>query len=140
VPTEPRYLLALLWLRARQSPNLRLTGEIRSLLSRLSRVARSATQLVVMADVYRQLGDLDRALDFARRAVEASPGAPVILDAYAALLFERGEIDEALRVQRAAVSFLSETTHAPRIIQHLRVYEARSRGASHQVVRKRKTQ
>lgn len=65
-------------------------------------------------------GDLDKALEMIKSAVEKSPDQPTFMDTHAWVLFKRGELEQAETIQRAAVEIAEknkETT--PDYYDHL---------------------
>jgi len=132
-PKDPRYLLAIVLLRAEQraDPNARvqLGDPVMQAALPLVPVANSPMQLRVLAEIYRDLPDLPRALAFAERAVALNPIGSSELDTEASLLNDLGRFDEALHSQRAAVAFLPEKAKDEGIQERLRQYEQRAKGA-----------
>jgi Flp pilus assembly protein TadD len=126
-PSDPRYLFGVLMLRIEQSKaeeRVHLGDPIMQAAEPLALVARSATQLRVLALLYDHLGQFDRALELVQRAVAVAPIDSLCLDAEAQILTHLGRLHEALGVQRAAVAFLPENAAAPEIVKHLSLLEA----------------
>lgn len=130
-PNDPRYLLAIVALRAEQraDPNARvqLGDTVMQAALPLVPVANSPMQLRILAEIYRDLPDLPKALAFAERAVALNPIGSSELDTEASLLNDLGRFDEALHSQRAAVAFLPEKVKDDGIQQRLRQYEQRAK-------------
>jgi tetratricopeptide (TPR) repeat protein len=131
-PSNPRYLLGVLMLRVRQSPAAARVHEgdaIMQAVLPLAKSAKSSVELRVLAEVYRDLGQLDRALEYAQRATALAPIGSAELDTEAEVLSDLGRLEEALRVQRLAVAFLPERANGARILGHLRDYQRRAGAA-----------
>ncbi len=132
-PEDPRFLLGVLILRIQQSDqtdaHVHPGDAITQAAAPLVNVATSAMQLRVLALVYNDLGDHERALGFARRATALAPIDSLSLDAEAQVVSSLGRDQEALELQRSAVAFLPEGGDAPDIFKHLQAYEGRARNA-----------
>ncbi|MEI9937549.1 MAG: hypothetical protein WDO69_10050 [Pseudomonadota bacterium] len=129
-PNDPRYLLAVVMLRNEQSPaeeRVHSGDPVMQAAEPLARVARSPMQLRVLALIYDELGQFDRALELAQRAVALAPIDSWCLDTEAQILNHLGRTQEALEVQRAAVAFLPEDAAAPEIVKRLSLLEAAMR-------------
>jgi tetratricopeptide (TPR) repeat protein len=126
-PSDPRYLFGVLVLRLEQSKadeHVHLGDPVMQAAEPLAVVARTPAQLRVLALIYDDLGQFERALELAQRAVAVAPIDSACLDAEAQILTHLGRLHEALAVQRAAVAFLPESTAAPEIVKHLSLLEA----------------
>jgi tetratricopeptide (TPR) repeat protein len=130
-PNDPRYLLAIVLLRAEQraDPNGRVQpgDTVMQAALPLVPVANSPMQLRILAEIYRDLPDLPKALAFAERAVALNPIGSSELDTEASLLDDLGRFDEALHSQRAAVAFLPEKVTDEGIQARLRQYEQKAK-------------
>jgi len=132
-PNDPRYLFGVLMLRITQSKateHVQTGDPIMQAAEPLVAVARSPAQLRVLALVHDDLGQLDRALELAQRAVSLAPIDPSSLDAEAQILNHLGRTKDALDVERAAVAFLPENTAAPEIVERLNELEAAARASA----------
>jgi tetratricopeptide (TPR) repeat protein len=95
----------------------------------LAKVASSPLQLGVLAIIYCDVGQLELALDYAKRAVALAPIDTWVLETEATILNELGRVEEALSVQRAAVAFLPEDDDGKAVLRRLSAYEERARAA-----------
>jgi len=129
-PSDPRYLFGVLKLRIAQLPpgeRARLGDPVMQAVEPLAPVARTATELRTLAMIYDDLGQYERALEFAQRALALAAIDSACLDTKAGILSHLGKNQEALEAQRAAVAFLPEDAAAPAIVEHLRLLEAAAR-------------
>ncbi len=129
-PNDPRYLFGVLMLRIEQGSakeHVRSSVPALQATERLEPVARSATQLRVLALIHDDIGEFDRALQLAQRALDLAPIDSFCLDTEAMVLFHLGRTREALEFQREAVAFLPEQAAAPEIVKHLSLLEAAAR-------------
>jgi tetratricopeptide (TPR) repeat protein len=131
-PSDPRYLLAIVFLRSEQraDPDARVQADDSVMQAALPLVplANSPMQLRILAEIYRDLSDLPKALAFAERAVALNPIGSSELDTEASLLNDLGRFDEALHSQRAAVAFLPEKVKDDAMQDRLRQYEQKAKG------------
>lgn len=131
-PDDPRARLARLALVERRAPTSQTPAsraELGAALSDLGRIARSTPELNAVAYGYLELGQLDRGIEFARRAVARDPIDCVSLENYASLLFASGAVREAVLAQRRAVAFIPEGARYPEAHADLARYE-RALGSS----------
>ncbi len=130
-PTDPRYLTGVVELRLKQALQKKngSAGPIKEALEPLAAVATSAVQFRVVALIYNQLGQHEKALPFAQHATALAPIDSDCLDVEAQVLSSLGRNHEALQSQRAAVAFLPEGAAAPGILKRLKTYEDRERSA-----------
>jgi tetratricopeptide (TPR) repeat protein len=131
-PTDPRYLLGVLLLRIKQSPEhapLRTGDPVMLAAAPLTKLASSPLQLRALALVYRGLRQLDIALEYARRAVQLDPIGSPELEAEAQILNDLGRVEEAVAAQRSAVAFLPESEDGAEPLRRLHEYELRARAA-----------
>ncbi len=115
-PSDARVLLALALSHAASSNDQTAT---RTAFEQLAAVARSPTQLRALAAYSLSNAELDRSLEFAKRAMDADTIDPLSLDVYAGTLAALGRFDEALRAQQDALALLPEDASMPDFSQHL---------------------
>jgi len=95
----------------------------------LAKLASSPLQLRALALLYRSLGQLDIALEYAQRAAQLDPIGSPELEAEAQILNDLGRVEEALAVQRSAMAFLPESEDGRETLRRLHEYELRARAA-----------
>ncbi|MES1179180.1 MAG: hypothetical protein ABUL62_33000 [Myxococcales bacterium] len=129
-PDDPRYLLAVVLLRAEQRANTKQRVQAGDAVMQaalpLVRVASTAMQFRILAMIYRELPDLPSALAFSQRAVALNPIGSRELDTEATVLSDLGRFDDAVRSERAALAFLPENMEDQEILAHLRSYEEKA--------------
>ena len=80
-----------------------------------------------LTGIYSQLGDLAKALEFAKRAYDAQPDDPEIIANYAAALLENDELTEAYKFARRAESMAPADEVTRTLIQQI-LARSESRG------------
>jgi len=128
-PADPRFLYARVVLRGIQrgpTKSLSYDDPLRQAVEELAPLAQTPTQLSTVAAVLGVSQEAERGLSFAKQAANLAPIDFRVLDITALLLAKLGRLDEALRVQRAAVAFVPESTNAREIVERLRSYERRA--------------
>ncbi|XXX71752.1 tetratricopeptide repeat protein [Sorangium sp. So ce134] len=128
-PADPRYLLAMAKLirtlsRDRIITPLQAIVRTAPLVDRLSRAASTAEQLNSVARYRIQLGDLDDAQPFVKRALKADPSCAPCYDTYGMLLLLQGRVTEAITAASRARDLLPEGVENPLIEARLRCFHA----------------
>jgi tetratricopeptide (TPR) repeat protein len=126
-PDEPRYRLALahfIYDRVTTAPPPRDWEPLREPLKRIWAVAHSAEALNLIGCAYAQMGELDLALPFARRAVQADPSCWYCLDTLALLLAGTGFYEDAIPLQERAVALMPAHRPVPDVLERLEQYRA----------------
>lgn len=125
-PEDPRYLLALASVTERGLPASRVPPEpakrLAALMDRLSKVAKTATEINFVAWYHAEMGRPDDGLALAERSIKADPTCWECLDTYALLLSEKGRFDDAVTVQQRAVDLMPEGVRMPQIAERLHKY------------------
>jgi tetratricopeptide (TPR) repeat protein len=123
-PRDPRFRLGMVLLRARLR-GARGPSDLAEVVDRLGEVAETTAQLRAVAAVDRELKRADQAMEFAKKAYALAPFDPLVLDTYAAILFDQEHFEAAVAMQRKAVALLPEDVALPAFFERLRAYEAR---------------
>ena len=80
-----------------------------------------------LTGVYSQLGDLPKALEFAKRAYDAQPDDPEIIANYAAALLENDELTDAYKYARQAQTMAPADEVTRKLIEQI-LAKSESRG------------
>ncbi len=119
-PLHAASLLSLGVLRLKRidgPEHTREAAELSELLPRLTQIARTGTELDVVANVHRVMGDRTRAEHYSDLAVAADPSCVPCLHHRAALAFQAADYERAARMQQRAVERLDE--HSPTALRDL---------------------